>query len=75
MKLWVGHNFAARSCCIDPNVERDMSPQYGDHFCEIVLQSDFNNLSSIKNFMGYSNFSWAKENSIRIAQMAIVENN
>jgi hypothetical protein len=47
MKLWTGHDFAARSCCdldlqgSDPNVVRYTSSQYGDHFCEIVLKSDF----------------------------------
>jgi hypothetical protein len=25
----------------DPNVEGDTSSQYGDHFCEIVVKSDF----------------------------------
>jgi hypothetical protein len=46
MKLWTGHDFAARSCCdldlqgSDPNVARDTSSQYGDHFCEIILKSD-----------------------------------
>jgi len=36
--------FAARSCCdldlqgSDPNVARDMSSQYGDHICKIVLK-------------------------------------
>jgi len=46
-KLWAGRDFAARSCCdldlqgSDPNVARDTSSQYGDHFCEIVLKSDF----------------------------------
>ena len=45
--LWAGHDFAARSCFdldlqgSDPNVAHDMSPQYGDHFCEIVLKSYF----------------------------------
>jgi len=41
--------FAAMSCCdlvlqgtcSDPNVARDTSSQYGDHFCEVVLKSDF----------------------------------
>jgi len=47
MKLWAGHHYAARSCLdidlqgSDPNVVRDTSSQYGDHFCEIVLKSDF----------------------------------
>jgi len=47
MKLRVGHDFAAWSCCdldlqgSNPNLARDMSSQYGDHFCEIVLKSDF----------------------------------
>ena len=42
-QLWTGHDFAARSCCDrdlqyrDQNVARDMSSQYGDHFCEIVV--------------------------------------
>ena len=46
-KLWAGHNFAARSCCdldlqgCDPNVVRDMSSQYGDHFCKIFSNSNF----------------------------------
>jgi len=46
-KLLVGHDFAARSCCdldlqgSDPNVVRDTSSQYGDHFCEIFSKSDF----------------------------------
>jgi len=46
-KLWAGHDFDARSCCdldlqgSDPNDARYMSSQYGDHFCEIVLKSDF----------------------------------
>jgi len=49
-KLWVGHDFAARSCCdldlqgSDQNVTQDMSfeyGEYGDHFCEIVVKSDF----------------------------------
>jgi len=46
-KLWVGHDFAARSCCdldlqgSNPNVTRNMSFEYGDHFCEIVVKSDF----------------------------------
>ena len=39
--------FAARSCCdlelqgSDPNVARDMSSQYGDHFSEIFMRSNF----------------------------------
>ena len=46
-KLWAGHDFAAMSCCdpdlqgSDQNVTRDMSSEYGDHFCEIVVKSDF----------------------------------
>jgi len=46
-KLWAGHDFAARSCCdldlqgSDPNVARDTSSQYGDHFCEIFSKADF----------------------------------
>ena len=46
MKIWGGHDFAARSCCdvdlqgSDPNHAHDTS-QYGDHFCEIVLKSNF----------------------------------
>jgi len=46
-KLWAGHNFAARSCCdldlqdSDQNFARDMSSHKGDHFCEIVVKSDF----------------------------------
>ena len=46
-KLWAGLDFAARSCCdIDlqgsnQNVARDMSSQYSDRFCEIVVKSDF----------------------------------
>jgi len=46
-KLWSGHDFAATSCCdldlkgSDLNVARDMSSQYGDHFCEIVLKAYF----------------------------------
>jgi len=41
------HDFAARSRCDldlqgrDPNVVRDTSSQYGDHFCEIFSKSDF----------------------------------
>ena len=40
-------DFAARSCCdidlqgSDQNLACDMSSQYGDHFCEIVLKSNF----------------------------------
>ena len=47
MKLWTGHDFAARSCCdldlqgSDPNVAHDTSSQYGDYLCEIVSKSDF----------------------------------
>jgi len=47
IKLLTGHDFAARSCCdldlqgIDPNVNRDISFQYGDHFCIIVVKSNF----------------------------------
>jgi hypothetical protein len=47
MKLWTGHDFASRSYCdhdlqgSDPNVARYTSSQYGDHFSEIVLKSDF----------------------------------
>ena len=46
-KLWARHELAARSCCdldlqgSNQNVARDMSSQYGDHFCEIVVKSDF----------------------------------
>ena len=42
-----GHDFAARSCCdldlqgSNPNVKGDISSQYGDHFCEIFVKSDF----------------------------------
>ena len=45
--FWAGHDFAARSFCdldlqgSDQNVEHDMSSQHGDHFCEIVVKSDF----------------------------------
>ena len=45
--LWAVNNFAERSCCdidlqgSDPNVAHDMSSQYGDHFSEIFLKSDF----------------------------------
>jgi hypothetical protein len=47
MKLWTGHDFAARSCCdldlkgSDQNVVRLTLSQNDDHFCEIVLKSDF----------------------------------
>jgi len=40
-------HFAARSCCdldlqgSDENVARNMSSQYGDHFSENILKSDF----------------------------------
>jgi len=46
-KLLAGHYFSARSCCdldlqgSDPNVARDTSSQYGDHFCEIFSNCDF----------------------------------
>jgi len=46
-KLWAGHDFAARLCRDldlfgrDQNVARDTSFQYGDHFCKIVVKSDF----------------------------------
>ena len=46
-KLWARHDFAARLCCdldfkgSDQNIACDMSSQYGDHFCEIVVKSDF----------------------------------
>jgi hypothetical protein len=42
-----GHDIAARSCFdLDlqgspPNVARDTSSQYGDHFCKVVLKYDF----------------------------------
>ena len=45
--LWAGHDFAKRSCCdldlqgSDPNVARDMSCQYGDQLCEIIVKFDF----------------------------------
>jgi hypothetical protein len=48
MKLWTGHDFAARSCCdldiqgSDPDVACDTSSQYGDHFCEIFLNPTSN---------------------------------
>jgi hypothetical protein len=41
------HSLKTRSCCdldlqgSDSNVVRDKSSQYGDHFCEIVVKSDF----------------------------------
>jgi hypothetical protein len=47
MKLWTGHDFAARSCRdldlqgSDPNITPDNLSQYGDHFCEIVVKFDF----------------------------------
>jgi len=47
-----GHDFAARSCSdldlqsSDPNVARDTSSQYGDHFDEKVLKSDFKQRSN-----------------------------
>ena len=46
-KVWAGNDFAAMSCCdlhlqgIDTKVVCDISSQYGDHFCERVLRSDF----------------------------------
>jgi len=46
-KLWGRHDFAARSCCdldlqgSDLNLAHDLSSQYGVHYCEIVLKSDF----------------------------------
>ena len=46
-KLWTGHDFAVTSCCdLDlqgskQNVACDMSSKYGDHFCEIVVKSNF----------------------------------
>ena len=46
-KLWAGHDFDARSCSeldlqgSNQNVACDMSSQYGDHFCEIVVKFDF----------------------------------
>jgi len=42
-----GYDFVARSCCdldlhgSDPNVARDTSSQYGDHFCELGSKSYF----------------------------------
>jgi len=47
MRLWARHDFAASSCCdcdlqgSDQNVALDMSYQYGDHFCEIVVKLNF----------------------------------
>jgi len=47
LKFWAGHDFAARSCCdldlqgSDQNVMRDMSSEYGDHLCKIIVKSDF----------------------------------
>jgi len=49
--VWVGHDFATRSCCdLDiqgsyPNLACDTSSHYGDHICEIVLKSDFKSRS------------------------------
>jgi len=46
-KLRTRHGFVAMSCCdldlqgSNPNLARDTLSQYGDHFCEIVLNSDF----------------------------------
>jgi len=46
-KLWAWQVFAAMSCFnldlqrSDPIVVRDRSSQYGDHFCKIVLKSNF----------------------------------
>ena len=46
-KLWARHDFAARSCCVldlqgsVPNVARDTTSQYGDHFCEICFKFNF----------------------------------
>jgi len=46
-KLRARHDFAAKSCCdldllgSDQKVARDMSSQYGNHFCEIVVKSNF----------------------------------
>jgi len=51
-ELWAGHDFAARSCCdlelqgSDPNIARDTSSQYDDHFCEIFSKSDFKKQSN-----------------------------
>ena len=48
-KLWVGHDFAVRSCCdldlqgSSLNVALDTSSKYGDHSCEIVFKSTSNN--------------------------------
>jgi hypothetical protein len=47
MKLWTEHDFAARSCRdldlqgSDQNVLRDTMSHSGDHFCEIVVKSEF----------------------------------
>jgi len=47
MKLWTEHDCVARSCCdldlqgSDPNVARDTSSPYGDHFCEIFSKFNF----------------------------------
>ena len=47
MKLCAGQDFAARSFCdlelqgSDPNLARELSPQYGAHFFETILKSDF----------------------------------
>ena len=47
MKLWAGHNFAARPRCDldlqgrDPNFVGDMSSQHDGHFCKIVSKSDY----------------------------------
>jgi len=49
--LWAGHTFAARSCCdldlqgIDSNAVCNMSSLHCDHFCEIVVKSNFKYLS------------------------------
>ena len=47
-KLWARHDFAASLCYdldfqgTDSNVVgSDTSSQYGDHFCEILVKSDF----------------------------------
>jgi len=46
-KLWARHDFPARSCFdlvlqgSDQNVACDKTSQYGDHFCKMVLKSDF----------------------------------
>jgi len=46
-KLWTGHDFAVTSCCdldlqgSNQNVACDMSSKYGDHFCKIVVKSNF----------------------------------